>query len=104
MPPRTCLADWTPFPERPRSAADGAGPVDAGYALRAHCLLAISAGDRRRLVGALVFVENIDTPLVPFSFRPRGGQERVDDGQRFGHRVHTATDADQLSIVVLAGQ
>jgi hypothetical protein len=37
-------------------------------------------------------------------FRPRGGQECVDDGQRLGLRVHPAADADQLGVVVLTGQ
>ena len=52
---------------------------------------------------AFVFVENIDTPLVAIGFRPRGGQERINDRQRFRHGVHAAADADQLSVVVLTG-
>ena len=62
------------------------------------------AGHRRWHVVALVLVEDIDTPLVAFGFRPRGGQERVDETQRFLCRVHASADADHLSIVVLAGQ
>src|SRR5690606_6897991 len=56
------------------------------------------------LAGLLVFGEDVDATLVARLLRPRGGEERVDDGQRLLGGVHAAADADELGIVVLAGQ
>jgi len=55
-------------------------------------------------VGALVGVQNVDTPLVAFGLRPWRSEERVHEGQRLLDRVHAPADADQLRVVVLAGQ
>ncbi len=58
----------------------------------------------RRDVRLFVLGQDVDTTLVPFGFRPLRIQERVDDLQRLGHRVHPAADPDQLGVVVLTGQ
>lgn len=58
----------------------------------------------RGFAGALVLGEDVDATLVARLLRPSGGEEGVDDGQRLLLRVHPATDADQLSVVVLTRQ
>src|SRR5690606_15581199 len=52
--------------------------------------------------GALVLGEDVDATLMALLVRPRGGQERVDDGEGLLGGVHAAADADQLCVVVLA--
>src|SRR5262245_12238110 len=59
---------------------------------------------RRRDARLLVLREDVDAALVTLFTRPRSREEGVDDGKRLLGGVHTAADADQLRIVVLAGQ
>jgi hypothetical protein len=57
-------------------------------------LSSVLARHRRHPVSSLVLVEDADTPLVSFGFRPWRAEERIDDGERFGNGVHPAADAD----------
>ena len=65
---------------------------------------ALGAWHGWRDVRLLVLGEDVDAALVARRLRPRGGQERVDEGQCLVDGVHPAADADQLGVVVLAGQ
>ena len=63
-------------------------------------LLGQGGGD----AGLLVLGEDVDAALVALFLAPRLGDEGVDDGQRLLFGVHAAAEADELGVVVLAGQ
>src|SRR5699024_9387357 len=58
----------------------------------------------RSLAGLLVLSEDVDATLVALRLAPLLCDEGVDDGQRLLLGVHATTQADQLGIVVLAGE
>lgn len=64
-----------------------------------------SAGRQGRWgAGALVLGEDVDPSLMTFFAGPSRGDESIHDRQGLFSAVHTAADADQLSVVVLPGQ
>src|SRR5690606_41483091 len=58
----------------------------------------------RRGAGALVVGQLADPAHVPLVGVRLGGQERLHDGGRLLDAVHAGAEADDLSVVVLAGQ
>lgn len=64
----------------------------------------LSLRNLRWNLSALVLCKNIDAALVALSSGPLLVKEGVDNSERLFLRVHTAANADELCIVVLASQ